>query len=168
MMIMAKHPQNQSQRHEPVGYEINQQQKQFQQHYHKAGCNLALEPNMTATADLSRVTIPSHAVELNFTNADPIVDKAISNIGRARYDHRPSGKDLLIDGIENNPNMYREANHLSRDNSEKHIQDSKRALIRNQLCLIEQLQLENVNLRNERDQLQLENEELKFQLQMIR
>lgn len=47
-------------------------------------------------------------------------------------------------------------------------QDGKRTLIKNQLYLIEQLQLENVNLRNERDQLQLENEELKFQLQMIR
>lgn len=47
-------------------------------------------------------------------------------------------------------------------------QDGKRTLIKNQLCLIEQLQLENANLRNERDQLQLENEELKFQLQMIR
>lgn len=47
-------------------------------------------------------------------------------------------------------------------------QDGKRALIKNQLHLIEQLQLENANLRNERDQLQLENEELKFQLQMIR
>lgn len=47
-------------------------------------------------------------------------------------------------------------------------QDSKRALIKNQLHLIEQLQLENANLRNERDQLQLENEELKFQLQIIR
>lgn len=46
--------------------------------------------------------------------------------------------------------------------------DGKRAIIKNQLYLIEQLQLENVNLRNERDQLQLENEELKFQLQMIR
>lgn len=47
-------------------------------------------------------------------------------------------------------------------------QDSKRTLIKNQLYLIEQLQLENAGLRNERDQLQLENEELKFQLQMIR
>lgn len=47
-------------------------------------------------------------------------------------------------------------------------QDGKRTLIKNQLYLIEQLQLENANLRNERDQLQLENEELKFQLQMIR
>lgn len=47
-------------------------------------------------------------------------------------------------------------------------QDGKLALIKNQLHLIEQLQLENANLRNERDQLQLENEELKFQLQMIR
>lgn len=46
--------------------------------------------------------------------------------------------------------------------------DGKRALIKNQLYLIEQLQIENANLRNERDQLQLENEELKFQLQMIR
>lgn len=46
-------------------------------------------------------------------------------------------------------------------------QDGKRTLIKNQLYLIEQLQLENANLRNERDQLQLENEELKFQLQMI-
>lgn len=47
-------------------------------------------------------------------------------------------------------------------------QDGRRTLIKNQLHLIEQLQLENANLRNERDQLQLENEELKFQLQMIR
>lgn len=47
-------------------------------------------------------------------------------------------------------------------------QDGKRTLIKNQLHLIEQLQLENANLRNERDQLQLENEELKFHLQMIR
>lgn len=47
-------------------------------------------------------------------------------------------------------------------------QDGKRTLIKNQLYLIEHLQLENASLRNERDQLQLENEELKFQLQMIR
>jgi len=47
-------------------------------------------------------------------------------------------------------------------------QDGKRTIIKNQLYLIEQLQLENANLRNERDQLQLENEELKFQLQMIK
>lgn len=47
-------------------------------------------------------------------------------------------------------------------------QDGKRTWIKNQLYLIEQLQMENANLRNERDQLQMENEELKFQLQMIR
>lgn len=58
--------------------------------------------------------------------------------------------------------------HESLENSDKKQQDGKRTLIKNQLHLIEQLQLENANLRNERDQLQLENEELKFQLQMIR
>lgn len=46
--------------------------------------------------------------------------------------------------------------------------DGRRLLIKNQLHMIEQLQLENANLRNERDHLHLENEDLKFQLQMIR
>lgn len=57
---------------------------------------------------------------------------------------------------------------VAREQPNAQAQDSKRTLIKNQLYLIEHLQLENADLRNERDQLQLENEELKFQLQMIR
>lgn len=64
--------------------------------------------------------------------------------------------------------MLATGDNLTRANERQTQQDGKRALIKNQLYLIEQLQLENANLRNERDQLQLENEELKFQLQIIR
>lgn len=79
---------------------------------------------------------------------------------QATYDSRRSHQHLETNKITNNINQTKQQ-QFQQDNG-------KRTLIKNQLYLIEQLQLENANLRNERDQLQLENEELKFQLQMIR
>ena len=76
--------------------------------------------------------------------------------------------EIKIDDKIANTMLYLNPNNETKHQIHEQCQDGKRTLIKNQLYLIEQLQLENANLRNERDQLHLENEELKFQLQMIR
>lgn len=76
--------------------------------------------------------------------------------------------NIVIPTTRTNKTTTTKQQETARQLQQTDQQDGKRTLIKNQLYLIEQLQLENANLRNERDQLQLENEELKFQLQMIR
>lgn len=103
----------------------------------------------------------SNKEKTNFiVNANNI--KTISNSAK-------SASNAINIGCNNNLNHQDSGNGKDcQQQQQLQGQDGKRTLIKNQLYLIEQLQLENANLRNERDQLQLENEELKFQLQMIR
>lgn len=119
-----------------------QHQLQQQQHVHPSGRQKANQVATTTTTSTTPSTAAASVTQQHSEALQPFQQQAMQNKAAT------NANGLLL--------------------QHKQEQDGKRTLIKNQLYLIEQLQLENANLRNERDQLQLENEELKFQLQMIR
>lgn len=160
MMIMAQHPQNQSQRHSHLT------QKQQQQHDADSNVSNNLRDKIMTTSNHFVAVAP--LVSAKLTNQFETPNLQQQSAGMHQIAAPIITKQAVSSDQQTSKSKHQRNIHPHLDTSEKQIQDGKRTLIKNQLYLIEQLQLENVNLRNERDQLQLENEELKFQLQMIR
>lgn len=119
--------------------------------------------------------VPDMRAKIAVTSTTPTTTTITSSTKTTIIDDNVSIATPLVDTLSslNNEEIKKTPQVLSAlstkliDNNRRE-EDGKRTLIKNQLNLIEQLQLENANLRNERDHLHLENEELKFQLQMIR
>ena len=164
MMIMAQHPQQ------------RQQQEQQQNQPRSQGAAVAQQNNAFGEdgPDLKRPTgAAAITCKMDLTRtATTQVDAARKAINPATNNpattssNKPNAKVRPSTQEVSTCPKQDTCNSVSTYHQQE--QDGKRTLIKNQLYLIEQLQLENANLRNERDQLQLENEELKFQLQMIR
>jgi hypothetical protein len=154
-MIMAQHPAQQT-----------------TQSNNTAASNGAITATTTTSNQLDPTIARQHRKQLKENTNNIAANKFGANAQNVRATTSSTSKQpptTIHEEISSKPHQ-----HLSNSNEEtnkeslRQLQDGKRTLIKNQLYLIEQLQLENANLRNERDQLQLENEELKFQLQMIR
>lgn len=144
MMIMAQHPQQQQIKQPGAGGATRQHNGNKQQH-EQDGIKESAQYTAASVSQISK-----HPIKTSITTGRSASNGAIKDTSR-----------------QSSENDCPQLQHQQQQHQQQE-QDGKRTLIKNQLYLIEQLQLENANLRNERDQLQLENEELKFQLQMIR
>ncbi|KAG9509205.1 Cyclin-dependent kinase 16, partial [Fragariocoptes setiger] len=76
------------------------------------------------------------------------------------FDNHTTARQNLVDALSHHQNR--------KGHQEVDPIDQRRMLMKNQLLMIERLQMENADLRSELDALQMENEELKFQLQITK